>query len=47
MGYISTAAPGLHKRGSDVLVDVRGKRLKAKVVPMPFVPARYHRQVPT
>ena len=30
--------------GSDLEVEVRGKRLPARVVPMPFVPHRYHRK---
>ncbi|PLK25588.1 glycine cleavage system aminomethyltransferase GcvT [Novosphingobium sp. TH158] len=29
--------------GTAVEIDVRGKRLPARVVPMPFVPHRYHR----
>jgi aminomethyltransferase len=40
MGYVATAhsAPG-----TELTIDVRGKRLSARVVPMPFVPHRYHR----
>ena len=30
--------------GTKVDIEVRGKRLSASVVPMPFVPHRYHRQ---
>lgn len=38
--YVNTAhaAPG-----TALEIDVRGKRLPARVVPMPFVPHRYHR----
>jgi aminomethyltransferase len=40
MAYIDTAhaAPG-----TEVEIDVRGKRLPARVTPTPFVPHRYHR----
>ncbi|MFM5884251.1 MAG: glycine cleavage T C-terminal barrel domain-containing protein, partial [Novosphingobium sp.] len=40
MAYVDSAhaAPG-----TELELDVRGKRLAAKVVPMPFVPHRYHR----
>lgn len=40
MAYVDTAhaAPG-----TTLDIDVRGKRLAARVVPMPFVPHRYHR----
>ncbi|KAK0104561.1 Aminomethyltransferase, mitochondrial [Cadophora gregata] len=38
MGYIKD---GLHKSGTDVEVVVRGKKRKAKVTKMPFVPSRY------
>lgn len=40
MAYVDSAhaAPG-----TELEIDVRGKRLAAKVVPMPFVPHRYHR----
>jgi len=40
MGYVSAAHAGL---GSALEIDVRGKRLAATVVAMPFVPHRYHR----
>jgi aminomethyltransferase len=30
--------------GTDLELEVRGKRLPARVVPMPFVPHRYHRK---
>ncbi|GAA5901031.1 hypothetical protein JCM6882_006006 [Rhodosporidiobolus microsporus] len=43
MGYISTAEPGLHKKGSQVLVEVRKKMRKAEVVGMPFVKTGYYR----
>jgi aminomethyltransferase len=29
--------------GTSLEIDVRGKRLPANVVPLPFVPHRYHR----
>ncbi len=40
MGYVDQAhaAPG-----TELSIDVRGKRLPARAVPMPFVPHRYHR----
>jgi aminomethyltransferase len=40
MGYVESAnaAPG-----TDLQVIVRDKALPAKVVPLPFVPHRYHR----
>jgi aminomethyltransferase len=40
MAYVDTAyaAPG-----TALELDNRGKRLAAKVVPLPFVPHRYHR----
>ena len=40
MAYVSAehSAPG-----TALTIDVRGKRLPAKVVPLPFVPHRYHR----
>lgn len=40
MGYISTEKD-LHKNGSEVNVVVRGKKRKAVVTKMPFVPSRY------
>jgi aminomethyltransferase len=30
--------------GTELELEVRGKRLPARVVPMPFVPHRYHRK---
>ena len=42
MGYVSTK-DGRHKAGSEVEVLVRGKRRKAKVTKMPFLPSRYWR----
>lgn len=41
MGYVSAdhAAPG-----TNLELEVRGRRLAATVTPMPFVPHRYHRQ---
>jgi aminomethyltransferase len=40
MAYVASAqaAPG-----SALEIEVRGKRLPARVVAMPFVPHRYHR----
>ena len=38
MAYIKD---GFHKSGTDVEVVVRGKKRKAKVTKMPFVPSRY------
>ncbi len=38
MGYIKE---GHHKSGTDVFVVVRGKKRKAVVTRMPFVPSRY------
>jgi len=40
MAYVDTA---LAAPGTRLEIDVRGKRLAATVVPMPFVPHRYHR----
>ncbi|ESK85651.1 putative gcv1-glycine subunit mitochondrial [Moniliophthora roreri MCA 2997] len=40
MGYIKN---GLHKKGTEVEVEVRNKRRKAVVIPMPFVPTKYYR----
>ncbi|KAK0466680.1 hypothetical protein IW261DRAFT_1586478 [Armillaria novae-zelandiae] len=42
MGYVSVEG-GRHKKGSEVEVEVRGKRRQARVVGMPFVPTRYWR----
>lgn len=41
MGYIKS---GYHKAGTEVGVVVRGKRRTARVVKMPFVGTRYHRE---
>ncbi|WP_293882218.1 glycine cleavage system aminomethyltransferase GcvT [Sphingomonas sp.] len=41
MGYVSAA---LSEPGTQLEIDVRGKRLSATVAPMPFVPHRYHRK---
>jgi len=41
MGYVKN---GFHKAGTEVGVLVRGKRRKARVVKMPFVGTRYHRE---
>ena len=34
---------GSHKKGTELLVDVRNKLRPAVVTPMPFVPTRYYR----
>ncbi len=41
MGYVQTtfAAPG-----TDLEIEVRGKRIAATVTPLPFIPNRYHRK---
>ena len=40
MAYLDSGHTG---EGAEVEIEVRKKRLPAKVVPMPFVPHRYHR----
>ena len=40
MAYVESA---LAAPGTKLEIDVRGKRLAASVVPMPYVPHRYHR----
>jgi aminomethyltransferase len=40
MGYVKS---GSHKKGTELEVDVRGKRRKATVKPMPFVETHYYR----
>lgn len=40
MGYIKD---GLHKSGTEVDVVIRGKRRKATVTKMPFVPSKYYK----
>ncbi|KAF9006837.1 glycine cleavage system T protein [Hymenopellis radicata] len=40
MGYVKN---GFHKKGTQVEVEVRGKRRAATLAPMPFVPSRYWR----
>lgn len=40
MGYVDTA---LTEEGTGLEIEVRGKRLPAKVAKLPFVPHRYHR----
>ena len=40
MGYVDTA---LAEEGTELEIDVRNKRLPAKVAKLPFVPHRYHR----
>ena len=41
MAYVESA---LAAPGTALDIDVRGKRLPARIVPLPFVPHRYHRQ---
>jgi len=40
MAYVDTACAA---DGTSLAIEMRGKRLDARVVPMPFVPHRYHR----
>lgn len=40
MGYIKD---GMHKSGTEVEVVVRGKRRKATVTKMPFIPSKYYK----
>lgn len=40
MGYVQN---GLHKKGTELAVEVRGKMRKAVVTPMPFVKPKYWR----
>ena len=40
MGYVETAYSTIN---TSLEIDVRGRRLAATVIPMPFVPHRYHR----
>ncbi|GAA5848526.1 hypothetical protein JCM3766R1_005676 [Sporobolomyces carnicolor] len=42
MGYVATGA-SLNKKGSEVLVEVRGKMRKAQVVGMPWIKPGYYR----
>jgi aminomethyltransferase len=41
MAYVDTAHAA---HGTELEIEVRGKRLPARVVPTPFVPHRYHRK---
>ena len=41
MGYVDTAHAAI---GTPLEIDVRGKRLRATITAMPFVPHRYHRK---
>jgi len=43
MGYIKD---GFHKSGTNVEVVIRGKKRKAQVTKMPFVPSRYWKGAP-
>ncbi|EIM79335.1 glycine cleavage system T protein [Stereum hirsutum FP-91666 SS1] len=40
MGYVKS---GMHKKGTEVNVEVRGKKRSAVIAPMPFVKSRYFR----
>ena len=40
MGYVKS---GFHKKGTEVLVEVRGKARNAKITSMPFAPTNYYR----
>ncbi|HEY6869262.1 MAG TPA: glycine cleavage system aminomethyltransferase GcvT [Novosphingobium sp.] len=40
MAYVAADQAG---EGTELAIDLRGKRLPARVVPLPFVPHRYHR----
>jgi aminomethyltransferase len=40
IGYVGA---DLAREGATVFAEVRGKRLPAKVAPLPFAPARYKR----
>lgn len=40
MGYVKS---GMHKKGTEVNVEVRGKKRSAVITPMPFVKSRYFR----
>jgi len=42
MGYI---AEGMHKNGTEVTIMVRGKKRKAVVTKMPFVPSKYVKEM--
>jgi aminomethyltransferase len=41
MAYVDTAYASA---GTELVTEVRGKRLPARIVPLPFVPHRYHRK---
>jgi aminomethyltransferase len=41
MAYVAAAHAS---PGTPLAIEVRGRRLEAKIVPLPFVPHRYHRQ---
>ena len=40
MAYVTS---GLHKKGTELEVDIRNKRRKAVVAPMPFIKPNYWR----
>ena len=41
MAYVDAAHSS---EGTELELEVRGKRLPARIAPMPFVPHRYHRK---
>ena len=40
MGYVES---GFHKKGTELLVEVRGKARNAKITGMPFVRTNYYK----
>jgi hypothetical protein len=40
-GHVAAA---LARPGTQLIIDVRGRKIAATVTPMPFVPHRYHRK---
>ena len=44
MAYVATAA-GLNKKGTQLEVEVRGRRRRAEVVGMPWTSPGYYRQL--
>ncbi|MBF5092102.1 glycine cleavage system aminomethyltransferase GcvT [Novosphingobium sp. NBM11] len=41
---MATVAAELARPGTQLIIDVRGRKIAATVTPMPFVPHRYHRK---
>ena len=41
---MATVAAELARPGTQLVIDVRGRKIAATVTPMPFVPHRYHRK---